>query len=218
MLSKNFNSKCSTNKKNENQYCMLLLTRCSLRAETLLVLTENIEGEIEDNVEKKKSNRGRKRELESWERKKAGNYVEMSSLPACFSPSAMQTGAICHLAQNGISGACFRDWGIEGHFLSLISWTSILSLSLSLNPCARISQPQGGSTIHHDWVKHRGSDVIRGKALPQVSILLHQWPLLHTKINYFRIIHTPPTLLHSVFQNIFIFIHIKLNMIANLIK
>lgn len=44
---------------------MLLLTRCSLRAETLLVLTENIEGEIEDNVEKKKSNRGRKRELES---------------------------------------------------------------------------------------------------------------------------------------------------------
>lgn len=141
MLSKNFNSKCSTNKKNFNQYCTLLLTRCSLRAENLLVLTENIEGEMEDNVEKKKSNRGRKRELESWERKKAGNYVEMSSLPACFSPSAMQTGAICHLAQNGISGACFRDWGIEGRFLSLISWTSILSLFNFKPLCSYLSAP-----------------------------------------------------------------------------
>ncbi len=89
----------------------------------------------------KKSNRGRKRELESWERKKAGNYVEMSSLPACFSPSAMQTGAICHLAQNGISGACFRDWGIEGRFLSLISWTSILSLFIFKPLCSYLSAP-----------------------------------------------------------------------------
>lgn len=55
MLSKNFDLKCSTNKKNENQYYMLLLSRCNLRAETLLVLTENIEGETEDNVEKKRA-------------------------------------------------------------------------------------------------------------------------------------------------------------------
>lgn len=58
MLPKTFAFKCSTNEKYENQYYTLLLTRCSLRAETLqtvLVLTENKEGEMEDNTEKKRA-------------------------------------------------------------------------------------------------------------------------------------------------------------------